>query len=155
MESNPADGASWGMNNTPPRGTSLIELVVALALLSIVLLVAVPASAALRDRASVRSASTELAAALALARSVSVAEARVTAVRLDTASGTAVVLTPTDTLIDLPLAARYGVGLSATRDSLAYGPTGRGYGAANTTLTLRRGRASDTIVISRLGRVRY
>jgi prepilin-type N-terminal cleavage/methylation domain-containing protein len=143
------------MNNTPPRGTSLIELVVALAVLSIVLLVAVPASAALRDRASVRSATTELAAALALARSAAVAEARVTAVGLDTAAGSAIVLTPADTLIELPLFARYGVGMSATRDSIAYGPTGRGYGAANTTITLRRGSASDTIVISRLGRVRY
>jgi 23S rRNA (cytidine1920-2'-O)/16S rRNA (cytidine1409-2'-O)-methyltransferase len=63
-------------------------------------------------------------------------------------------ISPPDTLLDLPLGARYGIALSSTRDSIAYGPTGRGYGASNTTITIRRNGAADTIVVSRLGRVR-
>jgi type IV fimbrial biogenesis protein FimT len=143
------------MKNTLRDGTTLIELLVTLGVLSIVLLVSLPSSAALRDQASVRSATTELTSALTLARSAALAESRVVAVALDSASGRALVLAATDTLLDLPLGSRYRVGIASTRDSVAYGPTGRGYGAANTTITVRRGRAVDTISISRLGRIRH
>jgi hypothetical protein len=46
------------------------------------------------------------------------------------------------------------VRLAATRDSMAYLPLGLGYGAANLRAVLTRGRASDTVFVSRLGRVR-
>ena len=143
------------MNNTPPTGATLIELVVTLAVLSALSLVALPASAHLRNHASVRSATTELTEALALARSSALAESRVVAVMIDSSAGRALVATVADTLLDLPLGSRYGIALSTTRDSIAYGPTGRGFGAANATVMLRRGRAQDTVTISRLGRVRH
>lgn len=144
-----------GMKNTPRPGSTLIELVVALAILAILLLAGLPGSAALRNRSAVRASATELVSALALARSTALAESRVVAVAMDTgAAARAVVFAWPDTLLDLPLGARYGVSLNATRDSIAYGPTGRGYGAANATLTVRRGQAVDTIVVSRLGRVK-
>ena len=143
------------MKNTLRSGSTLIELIVALAILAILLLAGVPGSATLRNRSAVRASATELVSALALARSTALAESRVVAVALDTgAAARAVVFASRDTLLDLPLGARYGVTLDATRDSIAYGPTGRGYGAANATLTVRRGHAVDTIVISRLGRVK-
>jgi hypothetical protein len=47
------------------------------------------------------------------------------------------------------------VSLSTSRDSLAFDVRGLGYGAANLTLVARRGAAADTLVVSRLGRVRY
>lgn len=143
------------MNNTPPTGATLIELLVTLAVLSTLSLMAIPASAYLRNHASVRSATTELTEALALARSSALAESRVVAVTIDSSAGRALVTAIADTLLDLPLASRYGIALSSTRDSIAYGPTGRGFGAANATITLRRGGAEDTVTISRLGRVRH
>jgi hypothetical protein len=46
------------------------------------------------------------------------------------------------------------VSMVATRDSMAYLPSGLGYGAANMSVFLERGDRLDTISISRLGRVR-
>ena len=48
----------------------------------------------------------------------------------------------------------HGVTLASSRDSLAFDVRGLGYGAANLTLVARRGRAAETLVVSRLGRVR-
>lgn len=76
------------------------------------------------------------------------------AVRLDSAAGTAVVHAADDTLRRLPLAAQYGVRLTATRDSMTYAPPGLGVGAANLRVTLTRGAAAETVTVSRLGRVR-
>jgi Tfp pilus assembly protein FimT len=142
------------MKNTLRTGSTLIELVVALGVAAALLLVSVPGSSSLRNRGAVRASTTELASAIALARSVALAESRIVAIAFDTAASRAQVLAWPDTLLDLPLGTRFGVALSASRDSIAYGPTGRGYGAANVTLTLRRGGAADTIVVSRLGRVK-
>jgi hypothetical protein len=49
----------------------------------------------------------------------------------------------------------HGVSLSTNRDSLAYDVRGLGYGAANLTLVARRGRAAESLVVSRLGRQRW
>jgi hypothetical protein len=59
-----------------------------------------------------------------------------------------------ESLIRRDLTARYGVTLAATRDSTAYAPNGHGFGAANLSLVIARGRVADTISISREGRVR-
>jgi prepilin-type N-terminal cleavage/methylation domain-containing protein len=142
------------MNSTPDRGTTLIELIVALAVIAALALIALPSGAGLRDRSAVRSATTELAGALALARSAALAESRIVAMHIDSAAASAVVVAPPDTLLDLPLGTRYGVTVASTRDSIAYGPTGRGYGGSNATITVSRGRAADTLTVSRLGRVR-
>lgn len=142
------------MKNTPRSASTLIELLVTLAIAAVLLLAGLPASAALRNRSAVRAATTELVSALSLARSAALAESRVVAIAFDTAMASASVVAAPDTLLDLPLKTRYAVTLSATRDSIAYGPTGRGYGAANATITIRRRGAADTIVVSRLGRVK-
>jgi hypothetical protein len=69
-------------------------------------------------------------------------------------AATAVVHVGPDTVRHLALGARYGVRLAATRDSMAYVAPGLGHGAANLRVVLTRGLAADTIVVSRLGRVR-
>jgi hypothetical protein len=59
-----------------------------------------------------------------------------------------------DTILRRRLGAVHGVTLSATRDSMAYAPSGMGYGAGNLRLVLRRRAAAETVFVSRLGRVR-
>lgn len=133
-------------------GTTLPELLVTLVLLSALGTLAVPALAQLRDRVSVRLATADAQRALADARAAALTAARRTAVRVDAPHATLVVHAGADTLRVVPLAP-YGVTLSATRDSIAFGPHGLGWGAATTTLTLRRGTAQASLAVSRLGRV--
>ena len=44
--------------------------------------------------------------------------------------------------------------LIASRLTVLYGPSGRGWGASNTSIAVTRGRWVDTLFVSRLGRVR-
>ena len=136
------------------RGASLIELVVVLAAIGV--LCAIGASRLLRhlDRTHVRHATDEIVAMLATARTTAVArEIHVTA-RFEAARSVVTVIAGADTIAMRAIGDLHGVRLRSNRDSTVYGPTGLGYGAANQTLVLERGRAIDSIVISRLGRVR-
>jgi len=47
-----------------------------------------------------------------------------------------------------------GVRLEVSNPEIAFGPTGIGWGASNTTVVLRRGSRFETITTSRLGRVK-
>lgn len=53
-----------------------------------------------------------------------------------------------------PGPARHGVDLRASRRTIRIGPTGLGWGAANTRLVLTRGAAAETLTTSRLGRLK-
>jgi Tfp pilus assembly protein FimT len=138
----------------PPPGTTLVELVVALTVAAVLAAVAVRAAGYARDGAAVRAAGAELRGAFGAARALAVRRAARTAVRIDAAAGLVRVHAGGDTLRRLALAARYGVRLVATRDSMAYAPPGLGVGAANLRVIVMRGRAADTVTVSRLGRVR-
>ncbi len=107
----------------------------------------------IRDRAAVRGAGTEVVSLLSRARHLAIARRERTAVRFNS-SGIVTLFSGPDTLVRRDLRAVHGVSLTATRDSIAFSPTGRGFGAANTTVIVRRGAASDTVIVSRLGRVR-
>jgi hypothetical protein len=61
----------------------------------------------------------------------------------------------TSVLLRRDLAGAYGVRISASRDSMAFDARGLGLGAADLSLVARRGRAADTLFLSRLGRIRY
>jgi prepilin-type N-terminal cleavage/methylation domain-containing protein len=136
------------------RGTTLPELMVVLTVVGVLATIGVIRVAALRDRVSVRAAVTEAVATFAQARRWSVSRASRTAVTIDTAAAALVVRSYGDTVAYRDLGASHGVTMSATRDSMAYAPNGLGYGASNLTIVLRRGAAADTIIVSRLGRVR-
>ena len=111
-------------------------------------------ASSLRDRMNVRAAVGETVAAFALARRWSVTRASRTAMMIDTANARLIVKSYADTVTDRQLGRSHGVAITATRDSMAYAPNGLGYGAANLTIVIRRGRVADTVVVSRLGRVR-
>jgi prepilin-type N-terminal cleavage/methylation domain-containing protein len=136
------------------RGTTVAELIVVLTIVGILLAVALTRTGTARDRASVRAAATETVATLALARRWSLSRASRTAVTFDTMGATLTVRSFTDTVARRDLGSSHGISLSASRDSMAYAPNGLGYGASNLTLVLRRGVAAETVVVSRLGRVR-
>ncbi len=135
-------------------GHTLIELAIALAIMAILLSIAAPRLGTLRDRASVRSATTELAAILSSARRAAMLRSTGAMVVIDEARSTASVIVGSDTVLAHDAGAELGVTITATRDTVLYGPSGRGWGASNTSIVVARGRWSDTLFVSRLGRIR-
>ena len=135
-------------------GHTLIELAIALALMAILLSMAAPRLGTLRDRASVHSAATEVAAILSSARRAAMLRSSSTMVVIDEGRSMASIIVASDTIVARDVGSELGVKLSATRDTVLYGPSGRGWGASNTSIVVARGRWADTLFVSRLGRVR-
>lgn len=136
------------------KGFSLAESVVTLVIAGVLLTIAVPRFSAMQDAAATRSAAADLDALFATARHLAITRRTTVAIRLDTVRADVEVRSAAAPLVRRALGATYGVSMSTTRDSSAYDARGLGYGAANLTVVLRRGRAVDTMVVSRLGRVR-
>ena len=135
-------------------GTTLIEIGVTVSILGLVAGLAFPRFASYRDRIAVDAATSSTLSLLATVRHAALRRATRTAVHLDSAAGTVSIVAGLDTLERRPLREVHGVEFSTTRDSIAFAPTGLGYGAANTQIVIRRGAAADTIAVSRLGRAR-
>lgn len=137
------------------RGATLLELAVVCTLVALLTAVALPRTRALLDRVRLHGAVSELAAACAAARQLAILRGQTATLTVDDAAGTLTVAAPADTVIRRDLAAAFGVTLTATRDAIAFAPTGLGYGAANLTVVVARGAVADTLYVSRLGRVRH
>lgn len=135
------------------RGTTLAELLTVMAIAAIAAAVALPRLGRARDRLQVRGAVQTIGAAHAAARTLATVRGQRAVV--STRAGVLAVRVGADTITRADLAARYGVRISATRDTVAYAPTGLGYGAANTSVVVTRGAAADTVLVSRLGRARW
>ncbi len=135
------------------RGSTFAEQLIVLVLSAILLSITSVGGSRLLDAITVAVSTREAADLLAFARDHAVASSRRTAVRFDAGLGRLIVHAGVDTLARANLRAA-SVVLRATRDSMAYAPSGLGVGAANMRLILSRGASSDTILISRLGRVR-
>ena len=134
-------------------GFTLIELLIVITVTAVLAGIALPAVVGMHDRLTVRLAAVDAARALADARTVALSTARRTAVKMDATANTLTVVSGPDTIRTLRLS-EYGVQLRTTRDSIAFGPTGIGWGAATATLTFTRGRASTALAVSRIGRIR-
>ncbi len=132
---------------------SLIELLVVLVLVGLLSSLALPRLGGMVDRAAVRGAVAELTAILAGARQVALLRSSVTDVVFDSAAGTVTVAADGDSLLSRTFA-ELGVRLVATQAPVRYGPSGRGYGVSNATVVLTRGTVAETVMVSRLGRVR-
>ena len=137
------------------RGVTLLELAVVAVLIALISAIATPVILRRLDRSKVRHASSEIVAALGLARTTAVAREQFASLLIDGARGTILIVSGNDTLLARSLRDIYGVELQSNRDSSTYGPTGLGFGAANQSIVVARGGAVDTVVISRLGRVRH
>jgi Tfp pilus assembly protein FimT len=135
-------------------GTTLVEIGVTISILGLMASLTFPRFAAYRDRIAVDAATSSALSLLATARHAALRRAALTAVHLDSTNAIISVVSGIDTIEKRPLLEVHGVNFSTTRDSIAFAPSGLGYGAANTQIILRRGMAADTIAVSRLGRAR-
>ncbi len=106
------------------------------------------------DGIEVRGASTEAVSMFSLARHYAIAHAAQTTLDIDPATRTLSIQSSGQIIETRDLGAAHGVNIGTNRTSITYSPIGLGYGAANFTMILERGRSADTIVVSRLGRVR-
>ncbi|HKP16705.1 MAG TPA: hypothetical protein VJT85_11580 [Gemmatimonadaceae bacterium] len=136
-------------------GLTLVELCLVLTIVGLVTTMAVRQFGLYLDRAAARAAIVEAAAVVARARDEAVAQRAYMSVHFDTSADALELRTAGAVVSRAALGHAHGVTLSANRDSLAFDLRGLGYGAANLTLVARRGRAADSLVVSRLGRLRW
>jgi Tfp pilus assembly protein FimT len=131
----------------------LAELLIVLVIAGVLLLLALPRLSAVLDGFAARSAASELVAVFGTARQVAIQQRRRVSVVIDTAHGV-VRVSGEQLLLQRGVEALYGVRVTASRDSMAYDARGLGYGAANLSVVVHRGRVAETVYVSRLGRVR-
>jgi type II secretory pathway pseudopilin PulG len=139
---------------TMRSGMTLIEVGLSVGILGLMAGLTFPRFGSYRDRVAVDAATSSTMSLIATARHAALRRATRTAVRLDSSTITVLVVAGPDTIVRRPLGEVHGVVFSTSRDSIAFSPTGLGYGAANTRIVIRRGNAADTIAVSRLGRAR-
>ncbi len=137
------------------RGHTLLELTLVLVIMGLTGLVLIRQAHLMMDRIEARNAVRAAGALMDRARNEAIAQQALVSVRIDTATASMDVLSRTGRISHEPLGASHGVTLSTTRDSVTYDVRGLGYGAANLTLLVRRGAAVESLVTSRLGRIRY
>lgn len=136
-------------------GVTLMELLVVLTIMGIVLGYAALKIGDAADRTAVKAAAAEAITIFGAAREDAIMRRVPVAVLIDTASSKLALFSDGARTMARDLGAQYGVRLGASRDSMAYDARGSGIGAANLSLVLRRGKAAETVYVSRLGRVRH
>ena len=136
-------------------GATIVDLVVAVAIASAMMAVALPRAGHFIDGIEVRGAVTEIEALFSLARHAAISRGAQSVLEIDAASGTISVRSGAEHIRTREVGPGHGVTLSTNRTSMTYSPIGVGYGAANFSLIVSRNRVADTVVISRLGRVRH
>jgi hypothetical protein len=136
-------------------GTTLLELCVVLAVMSALMAIALPRLRDVGDRVAARSAIQEGSSLFSLGRRAAITRRETVGIVIDSVAGSIVVRIGLAVIARRGLSAQYGVRITASRDSMSYDPRGLGYGAANLTVVARRGRAAETLFVSRLGRTRH
>jgi prepilin-type N-terminal cleavage/methylation domain-containing protein len=138
------------------RGFSLPELLVVLGIIAVVTLLAIPRFGDILDWVAADGAAHDVTTALAVARGAAITQS--TLARLD--------IGPDSLRIDIrqdgawdpyrryPGPMSRGVQLEVSNPEVIFGPSGLGWGTANSTITLRRGDRVETVTTSRVGRVK-
>lgn len=135
-------------------GLTLLELLCVLSIIALAAGIVAPRVLTLLDTIAVRGAVADADATLAIARHLAIARAARVTVGVDTAAGTLVLATGSDTLRRRDVHALYGVALAASRPLVTYAASGLALGGSNLTLVVRRRAVAETLTVSRLGRVR-
>ena len=134
---------------------TLLELLIALAVVSVVAGVALPRVWRLVERIGARGAAGDVAETFETARELAMVRGARTSVAIDTGTGVVTLLVGTDTVARRDVRQEHGARLRASRLSAIYTPLGLGLGVSNLTLVATRGAAAETVTVSRLGRVRW
>ncbi len=134
---------------------TLPELTLTVTLLALVTAIALPTLNAATARWRLRAASSDIVNALVLARDVALARGTTAAFVVDALHGEVRVMCGTDTVMRRAVGATHGVLLAASGDTVRYAPDGLAVGVSNTTVLVVHGTQVDSIVVSRLGRVRW
>ncbi|HZK78676.1 MAG TPA: type II secretion system protein [Gemmatimonadaceae bacterium] len=137
-----------------PRGFTLIEIAIVLSIAGVLSAITLSRAGSFIDRIEVHGATTEAESMFSRARHIAIARGMQTTLDIDPQTRTLSIRGSADVLSSRDLGAAHGVNIDTNRTSITYSPIGVGYGAANFTMILSRGRAADTIYVSRLGRVR-
>jgi prepilin-type N-terminal cleavage/methylation domain-containing protein len=135
------------------HGFTIIETTIVICLISILTAIATPGFARVIDAIEVREAAMEVETAFSAARHLAIARGAQAFVEIDPVLSTVSVRIGSDTVRRRELA-QYRVNIQTTRASMSYSAIGVGYGAANLTVVIRRNASVDSVVVSRLGRVR-
>ncbi len=136
------------------RGYTIIDTTITLSLISILSAVAMPRISGMLDAIKVRGAVSDAESLFDAARHLAISHGSQMVVEIDGGRRSISVRAGADTLRKRDFGEAYGVELTTNRLSMSYSPIGLGYGAANLSLLIRRNAAVDTVVVSRLGRVR-
>ena len=135
-------------------GHTLVEQLVVMALLGVMAAIGTVGLSRILDSVNVHIAAREIADLFAIARDEATSTGNRTAVRVDSIGGRVVVHAGEDTIARFSTADGGDVVLHSSRDSMAYAPSGLGYGAANMSVIVRKGSFAETLTVSRLGRLR-
>ncbi|HEU4649051.1 MAG TPA: GspH/FimT family pseudopilin [Gemmatimonadales bacterium] len=138
------------------RGTTLLELSVALAVAGLLGALAAPRLAALLASAETDTAARRLQSAIATARAAAVVRGRPALLLVSADSLVIRVVTGADTARIWSAAgpSAQSVVLTGPDRTLSFGPSGLARGVSNATFRLSRGTAVRQVVMSRLGRTR-
>jgi len=136
------------------RGTTILELTLSLSVIAILSAITYPRIGALLDGIHVRGTMTEIHSLFTAARHQAITRAERVTVQIDTARAAMSLVAGSDTLRIRTFNDTHGVKLAANRPSFTYSAIGIGYGAGNMTIVIRRNARTDSLFISRLGRVR-
>ena len=134
---------------------TLVETTVVVALIAALTAISIPRASGFVDSIEVRGAVTEIESMFSLARHSAIARGSQVTLIIDAAARTLSVAAGAQLIRTREVGLAHGVLLSTNRTSITYSPIGVGYGAANFSLIVSRGRVVDTVVVSRLGRVRH
>jgi prepilin-type N-terminal cleavage/methylation domain-containing protein len=134
------------------RGFTLIETLLSLAVLGLLLGIALPRFATVKDRLAVNDEAGRIAAAHRRARTTAILMSR--PVVLTVAADSIVVEGDSIDRWSAPGPAAAGVALAGGTRRFTFSPIGITMGLSNATLLLTRGSAARTVVVSRLGRLR-
>ena len=135
-------------------GTTMVEQLAVLVVIGVLAAIVVRSVAGALDALAVRAAAREIKDVFAAAREYAVARGVRTAVQVEPFAARVTALSGTDTVLVRPLGLLHQVALTTSRDSMAYSPSGLGYGASNLRVIVWRHRSAETVTVSRLGRVR-
>jgi len=137
------------------KGFTIIEITVVIAIISALFAITLPRVSGFIDRIELHAAVSEIESMFSLARHVAIARGSQVILDIDATRGDMTLRSSNGNIRTSEVGRAHGVTLATNKTSITYSPIGVGYGAANFSLVVSRQQTVDTVVISRLGRVRH